>query len=222
VVKTRREYLIRKRVLNKSHKVLVYLDETFINKNYSGSDISWYCEDWKDDPRLDKSFGPYVNKPSGKGERFIILNAVTKNGWVDGAKLVFQAKKSSGDYHGSMNEDNFTKWFMNQLLPNIPDNAIIIRDNAPYHNVFKEDGVPSLTSKKIILQKWLKDNNITFNQEFLRTQLIDLINQYRPIKRFKLDSLLQNEPKYKARNLKILRTPQYHPELQPIEKCFRG
>jgi len=220
VVKARREYLIRKRVLNKSNRVLVYLDETFINKNYSGSDTSWYCGDWKDDPRLDKSFGPYINKPSGKGERFIILNAVTKNGWVDGAQLVFQAKKYSGDYHGSMDEDNFTKWFTVQLLPNIRDNAVIIMDNAPYHNVFQEDGVPSLTSKKIVLQKWLSDNQITFKKELLRTQLIDLINKYRPMKIFKFDDMLQNDPKYKARNIEILRTPQYHPELQPIEKCW--
>ena len=98
VVKARREYLMIKRVLNKSNRLLVYLDETFINKNYSGSDTSWYCGDWRNDPRLDKSFGTYINKPSGKGERFIILNAVTKKGWVDGAQLVFQAKKCSGDY----------------------------------------------------------------------------------------------------------------------------
>lgn len=220
VVKARREYLMTKRVLNKSNRVLVYLDETFINKNYSGSDTSWYCGDWKNDPRLDKSFGPYINKPSGKGERFIILNAVTKKGWVDGAQLVFQAKKCSGDYHGSMDENNFTKWFIVQVLPNIPDNAVIIMDNAPYHNVFQKDGVPSLTSKKIVLQKWLSDNHIVFKEELLRTQLIDLINKYRPARIFKLDDMLQNDLKYKARNIEILRTPQYHPELQPIEKCW--
>jgi len=220
VVIARREYLIKKRILNKSNKALVYLDETFINKNYSGSDLSWYCGDWKDDPRLDKSFGPYINKPSGKGERFIILNAVTKNGWVSGAQLVFQAKKYSGDYHGSMNEDNFTKWFTTQLLPNIPDNTVIIMDNAPYHNVFQEDGVPPLTSKKIVLQKWLRDNHIAFKEELLRPQLIDLINKNRPAKIFKLDSMLQRDTRYKSRNIEILRTPQYHPELQPIEKCW--
>ena len=220
VVKARREYLIRKRLLNKSNRMLVYLDETFINKNYSGSDTSWYCSDRKNNPRLDKSFGPYINKPSGKGERFIILNAITKNGWIDGTQLVFQAKKYSGDYHGSMDEENFMKWFTGQLLANIDDNAVIIMDNAPYHNVFKEDNVPPLTSKKIVLQKWLTDNNIAFDEEFLRIQLIDLIKQHRPKKVFKLDHILKNEPKYKNRNIEILRTPQYHPELQPIEKCW--
>lgn len=220
VVNARRDYLIRKRRLDNSNKTLVYLDETFINKNYSGSDPSWYCGDWKDNPLLNKTFGPYINKPSGKGERFIILNAVTKKGWVDGAKLVFKAKTNSADYHGSMDENNFTKWFMTQLLPNIPDNSVIIMDNASYHNTYKDDGVPLLTRKKSILQEWLSDNGIAFSDDLLRTQLIELINKHRPIRIYKLDDMLKNDPMYRGRNIEILRTPQYHPELQAIEKCW--
>lgn len=220
VVNARRDYLIKKRSLDNSGKTLVYLDETFINKNYSGSDSSWYCEDWQANPLLNKSFGPYINKPSGKGERFIILNAITKNGWIDGGKLVFKAKTNSGDYHGSMDENNFTKWFMTQLLPNIPDNSTIIMDNASYHNTYMDDGVPLLTSKKIILQKWLSDHSIEFSDDFLRTQLIDLINKHRPERIYKFDDMLKNDPMYSGRNIEILRTPQYHPELQPIEKCW--
>ncbi len=220
VVKARREYLIRKRNLNTGRRMLVYLDESFINKNYSGSDTSWYCCDWKDDLRLDKSFGPYINKPAGKGERFIILNAITKDGWINGTRLVFQANRCTGDYHGSMEEENFMKWFTTQLLPNIADNSVIIMDNAPYHNMLLEDNVPILMSKKSVLQKWLTDNDITFSEDFLRIQLIDLIKQHRPQRPFKLDFMLRNDPLYKDRNIEILRTPQYHPELQPIEKCW--
>ena len=93
-------------------------------------------------------------------------------------------------------------------------------DNAPYHNTYKDDGVPPLTSKKSALQKWLKDNNVAFSKSFLRIQLKDLINEHRPDRIFKLDDMLKNNSKYKDRNIKILRTPQYHPELQPIEKCW--
>src|SRR5438128_10708023 len=32
--------------------------------------------------------------------------------------------------------------------------------------------------------------------------------------------MLQTNPLYADRNIAILRTPQYHPELQPIEKCW--
>lgn len=220
VVCTRRDYLIQKRQLDNSNRTLVYLDETYINKNDSGSDLSWYCNDWKDKKDLDKSYDPYINKPSGKGERLIILNAVTNNGWIDGARLVFKAKSNSGDYQGSMDEHNFTKWFTRQLLPNIPDNAVIIMDNASYHNTYKEDGVPPLTSKKIVLQAWLNEKNIVYGEDFLRPQLIELINIHRSPRIYKLDDMLENNPKYRSRRIEILRTPQYHPELQPIEKCW--
>jgi transposase len=220
VVKARREYLLTKKARNTSGRMLVYLDETYINKNHSGTDTAWYCSDWKDNPRLDRSFGPYINKPAGKGERFIILNAVTKNGWVSNAQLVFQAHRRTGDYHGSMDEENFSKWLRTQLLPNIPDHAVIIMDNAPYHNMFLEDNVPPLSSKKVVLQKWLHKNNILFDNNFIRIQLIDVINQHRPARVFKLDHMLKTDPLYKDRNIKILRTPQYHPELQPIEQCW--
>lgn len=220
VVNARRDYLIRKRQLSKSEKTFVYLDETYINKNHSGSDLSWYCEDWEEDPLLDKSYGPYINKPSGKGERLIILNAVTEDGWVKKAKLVFQAKTNTGDYHGSMDEDNFTRWFTEQLLPNIPDNSVIIMDNASYHNMYLKDNIPSLSSKKVIMQQWLDANNIAYEKDHLRSKLIELINEHRPTRIFKLDHLLKNDPELKVRNIEILRTPQYHPELQPIEKCW--
>jgi len=107
VVKARRAYLIKKKILNESGRTLVYLDETFINKNHSGTDTAWYCSDWKNNPRLDRSFGPSINKPAGKGERFIILNAVTKDGWVKNAQLVFQAHRRTGDYHGASLPDTF-------------------------------------------------------------------------------------------------------------------
>jgi len=59
----------------------IYLDETFINKNHSAR-YTWYKEE----------DGPWVNKPSGVGPRLIVVHAMTGNGWVNGAQLVFQAK----------------------------------------------------------------------------------------------------------------------------------
>jgi hypothetical protein len=32
--------------------------------------------------------------------------------------------------------------------------------------------------------------------------------------------MLRNDPNDKSRGIEILRTPQYHPERQPIEKCW--
>ncbi|XP_031338724.1 uncharacterized protein LOC116182006 [Photinus pyralis] len=47
--------------------------------------------------------------------------------------LVF-ASKSTGDYHGEMNRENFLHWFEKQLLVNLEEPSVIVLDNASYHN----------------------------------------------------------------------------------------
>jgi len=46
------------------------------------------------------------------------MNAITKDGWVPEAKVVFKSTRKTGDYHGQMNGDLFQKWFIEKLLPN--------------------------------------------------------------------------------------------------------
>lgn len=75
IIILRRQYLRQKRDnRDKKGNIIrpeIYLDESYINKNHS-NDITWYFED------DDRSIG----KPTGKGERLIIVNAISKNGWV--------------------------------------------------------------------------------------------------------------------------------------------
>ena len=49
-----------------------------------------------------------VRKPPGKGTRLIILHAGSCKGWINGAEMVFQSKKS-GYYHDEMTSENFLK-----------------------------------------------------------------------------------------------------------------
>ncbi|MCP4755619.1 MAG: hypothetical protein GY866_32550 [Proteobacteria bacterium] len=207
VVLARRKYLRTKRANRNPDGTLkrpeVYLDETFVNKNHS-SRFTWYLNE----------DGPWVNKPSGKGPRFIIVHAVTKDGWVDGAELVFQAKKRTGDYHGQMNWDNFSKWFVDQLLPNIPPNSIIVLDNAKYHNVLVDEAFPTSKTRKQQMREWLTRNGYPWTEDMLKSELFELCKRVAPKPEFKLDKLV--EPYGHT----ILRTPQYHPELQPIETCW--
>jgi hypothetical protein len=67
--------------------------ESYVNKNHS-NDFVWYFDD----------DGPWIQKPTGKGDRLIIINAITKNGWVPGAKLTFKSSRKTGDYHGQFIE----------------------------------------------------------------------------------------------------------------------
>jgi len=207
VILARRRYLRQKRLNRKPDGSLlrpeVYLDETFINRNHSNQ-FTWYFDD----------DGPDVNKPAGKGERLIVVNAITRDGWVKNARLVFEAKKRTGDYHGQMDWGNFSKWFMEQLLPNIPENSIIIMDNASYHNTTEENTFPKSNAHKEDLRKWLDDKGIPWGEDLLKAELYALCKLFEPKPDYKIDKIAE------ASGHAILRTPQYHPELQPIEMCW--
>jgi len=211
VINARRKYL-REKIQNRNSsgslkRPEVYLDETYLNKNHS-SNKTWF----------DSDDGPWVNKPSGKGPRLIILHAITNNGWIKGADLVFQAKTCTGDYHGQMNHDNFSKWFTNQLIPNIPKNSLIIMDNAKYHNVLADNTFPTTSSRKHELMTWLinnyPDNELLKEPNVLKSELYELCKKLAPPPTFLLDKVAEDN------GHNILRTPQYHCELQPIEGCW--
>jgi transposase len=181
----------------------IYLDESYVNKNHS-NDFTWYVEE----------DGPWIQKPTGKGERLIIMNAITKDGWVPGAKNVFKSTRKTGDYHGQMNADQFQKWFSEMLLPNIPPNSLIIMDNASYHKPLLEDSAPIPTSSKAKIREWLEKNDIPCRDDCLKVELVAMLNKTAPNPTYVIDKIAAQS------GHEVLRTPPYHPELQPIEICW--
>ena len=207
VIAARHRYLRKKRDNRTSGgdtiRPEVYLDESYVNKNHS-NDFIWYSgED-----------GPWVQKPTGKGERLIIINAITKSGWVPGAKLVFKSTKKTGDYHGQMNSDLFRKWFMEMLLENIPENSLIIMDNASYHNTLAEHSPPTPLCSKKRITEWLERNRIYCRQDCLKPELIDILKKLSPEPSYAIDDIARSH------GHEVIRTPPYHPELQPLETCW--
>lgn len=183
IIAKRRQYMKTIKANNQlqNPRPIVYLDETWIHTNYTKTK-TWI------DIKSKKPSGPEV--PSSKGARFIIVHAGTKNGFVSGASLLFQANKKIGDYHDEMNSENFTKWFKNQLLPNIEPNSIIVMDNAPYHSV-EINKAPNSNTKKADIQNWLKTNNIAFEENMLKAELSSLVKKYKPEKKNTLLTKLQ-------------------------------
>jgi len=181
----------------------VYLDESYVNKNHS-NDFIWYSgED-----------GSWVQKPTGKGERLIIINAITKAGWISGSKLIFKSTRKTGDYHGQMNMELFTKWFTEMLLPNIPENSLIIMDNAPYHNTLSRHSPPTALCSKEKILAWLAQNKIHCRDDCLKPELVEILKKIAPEPVYALDEIAR------VHGHNIIRTPPYHPELQPIETCW--
>jgi len=207
IIIQRRQYL-RQKIANRKEdgntiRPEVYLDESYVNKNHS-RDATWYFS----------GDGSIVSKPTGKGERLIIVNAIDKNGWIPNVKLVFQAAKKTDDYHSNMNWSIFREWFENKLVKNIPDNSLIIMDNAAYHNVLAEEAFPKPGHTVRRLQEWLTHNDIPWGTDMVKAELHELCRRFAPKPEFALDRIAS---KY---GHSILRTPPYHPELQPIETCW--
>ena len=96
VIAARQRYL-RRKISNRLNSGVfqseIYLDESYINKNHS-NDYVWYSD----------SDGPWIQKPTGKGERIIILNAISREGWVPNAKTVNSEgkKRSSQRFSGNL------------------------------------------------------------------------------------------------------------------------
>jgi len=98
------------------------------------------------------------------------MHAMTKRGWIPGAKLTLKSTRKTGDYHGQMHHDLFTTWFTKQLLPNIPEHALIIMDNAPYHNALSLHSAPTATCKKEEIRSWLTKNGIPIRDDCLKAE----------------------------------------------------
>ena len=162
VVAARQRYLRAKRANRRGDDVIrpeVYLDESYVNKNQS-NDCIWYSDE----------DGPWGQKPPGKGERLLIIHAMTKSGWILGATLTFKSTRKTGDYHGQMHHDLFTTWFTEQLLPNIPEHSLIIMDNASYHNALSRHSAPTAPCTKDEIRSWLKKNGSPVRDDCLKAE----------------------------------------------------
>ena len=84
VVATRVSFLRKRHDLKQSHHNVVYLDETWLNQNYTVGKC------W-----IDTTSPPATGAQPPKGKRrcLIILHAGSREGFVNNAKLVFRAKK---------------------------------------------------------------------------------------------------------------------------------
>ena len=116
----------------KEERSVVYLDETWVNACDSLEKM-WV----EDDPNVAGGTHGGIRKPSGKRNRLFILHAGSENGWIPGADLVFQSKKSTGDYHDEMTVEHFEEWFHDSLMPSIPPKSLMLLTTVDNWNVYQ-------------------------------------------------------------------------------------
>ncbi|XP_054260045.1 uncharacterized protein LOC128984729 [Macrosteles quadrilineatus] len=181
---------------------IVYMDESYVCSDHVSGKM------WSD------GSNNVLHTPVSKGERLIIVHAGGEQGFVPNALAMWKAGQKSGDYHDNMNNKNYMQWVINQLIPNLNPNSVLVIDNAKYHNK-QIDKAPTSNSKKEEMTKWLSEHNISYDPTMLKPQLYKLILQHKHrYVKYVLDDILERE------GHSVLRLPPYHPDLNPIEMIW--
>lgn len=194
------QYLRAIKRYRQENRPIVYQDETYVHSSHTKPN-SW----------TDESTSGGLKTPVSKGQYAIIVHAGSEQGFVPNAMLIFKSGQKSGDYHESMNFNNYNKWLREKLIPNLPEKSVLVIDNASYHNK-QINPAPTSSTKKCDMISWLHKNNVPFGDKMLKPELYQLIklNKNRT-KMFKIDALLAEH------GHSVIRLPPYHPDLNPIE-----
>lgn len=187
---TRFQYLTQLKKYRDEGRYIVFTDETYVDTKH------------------------IQNMCCKLGMGVIIVHAGGCEGFVPNAPLVYKAKATNGDYRNNINLEDYKKWLTAKLLPNLPKNAVVVVDNASYHNALS-DKAPNYNSNKNDMQTWLAEKNIPFNDTMKKIELYDLILKNRDrFKSFIIDELIRSN------GFEILRLPAHHPELNPIKTIW--
>ena len=147
IVLARTKYLRSMQSFRKEKRPLVFVDETWIDSNLTVGKC------WQSD----EIFG--VMKTGAAAQRVTALCAGGDMGFIPNSSLMYKANTTTGDYHGQMNFQIFEKWAKEKLILNLPKNAVVVIDNAPYRTV-QINKPPNATQNKQTLMDWLTEKKI--------------------------------------------------------------
>lgn len=177
---------------------IIWLDETWVNAGHCPK------QGWTDD-----SVEGTMSVPIGKGGRIILLHAGSSEGFLPNTLLLFASKKTN-EYHEEMDHKVFRKWFEQSLIPDLTRQSIIIMDNAKYHSKMV-DKAPVTSSKKEFIIEWLKKHNIPFQNDMLKSELLQLVRINKPEPRYEIDEIANKH------GHRVIRLPPYHCHFNCIE-----
>lgn len=202
--KWRHEYITSVRKYRSENRPIIYLDETWFDTHETPS------KGWSDSSDKCKT-----KAPSNKGKRITILHAGSENGWVPNALWLSakNIKDSCVDYHEDTTAELFEEWFKNCLLPNIPQNSVIVMDNASYHSR-QLHKAPSSNNTKLEIQNYMAANDIYFEESYKKSDLLEVLKTFCIKKVYVCDTLAEEI------GHTVLRLPPYYCIFNPIEHMW--
>jgi hypothetical protein len=65
----------------------------------------------------------------------IFVHVGSEDAFVAGPQLTYEAGSVDSDYNSLTNRTNFEKWAKETLIPNTPEEPVVVFDCAPFHYV---------------------------------------------------------------------------------------
>ena len=201
---------------------IYYQDETWVNAYH----VKEQCWQYKGDRHEDLVgwFG-YGNRGgikvgAGKGKRLIVNHIGSSQGFLKNCDDVFEATKKI-DFHDEMDADHWEGWLKKKVLPNIAEEtskAVIVIDNASYHSRYTESSKTVTTkNKKAEIQEWLTSKGIDWEKKDTVSVLLKKAKTVFVEKKYVVDQIVQDFSHANDVDIRILRLPVGHCDLNPIE-----
>uniref|UniRef100_A0A1B6JXP9 Tc1-like transposase DDE domain-containing protein n=1 Tax=Homalodisca liturata TaxID=320908 RepID=A0A1B6JXP9_9HEMI len=132
--------------------------------------------------------------------RVIVVDIGSQNDFLKGGRLIYKANCSTGDYFV-----NFEKWIKERVLPNLPDDSVLVIDNVPYHGE-QVDKVHSKRATKRVMIEWLQRHGESYNEKATRKAVLyEAVQRLKPPRKiYKIDNLLkENECEHTCLTLNV-------------------
>ena len=197
---------------------IYYQDETWCNANHTRQYI-WQCENTEASELLaHTSWKGGLKVPCGSGQRLIVNDIGSKDGFLANCREVFVGKKNTQDYHNEMNGDHFENWWVEKVLPAVAVKSVIVIDNAKYHSrITEESKTPTTAWRKGEIQNWLVQRNVPIDEKDTKPILLTKAKNLNVQKEMVLEKSTRTYCNSSGKEIAILRLPIGHSELNPIE-----
>ena len=216
IVVSRHKFLMNMEKYRNEGYNIYYQDETWCNANHTREYV------WQTETSYDLlsqiSYSGGLDVPQGQGQRLIINNIGSVDGFLEGCGECFVGVKDCADYHKEMNGVHYEKWWEEKVLPKLPNKSVVLIDNAKYHTRQTEESkTPNTSWRKKEIQAWLEEKKIPFVEKETIPILLSKVKALHIVKKFRLETITEEYCAKNKKDIQIQRIPVGHSELNAIE-----
>ena len=117
----------------------------------------------------------------------------------------------------SENSQHFERWWENTVLDKLPDQSVVVIDNAKYHlRQTKDSKKPKTGLRKVKIQEWLAEREISFDPKdtipilLMKSKSVFLLKK-------SAGGYYGKDCARTRKDIQTLRLPVGHSELNPVE-----